>query len=63
MQQENKLGVMPIGRLLAVMSVPMMISFFIQALYNLVDSIFVAMISENALPMFQREGFWEELKM
>ena len=49
MQQENKLGVMPIGRLLAVMSIPMMISFFIQALYNLVDSIFVAMISENAL--------------
>ena len=48
-QQNNKLGVMPIGRLLAVMSIPMMISFFIQALYNVVDSIFVAMISENAL--------------
>ena len=49
MQTENKLGVMPIGKLLLVMSVPMMISFFIQALYNVVDSIFVAMISENAL--------------
>ena len=49
MEQNNKLGTMPIGRLLAVMSVPMMISFFIQALYNVVDSIFVAMISENAL--------------
>ena len=49
MQQENKLGTMPIGRLLMVMSIPMMISFFIQALYNVVDSIFVAMISENAL--------------
>ena len=49
MEQQNKLGTMPIGRLLAVMSVPMMISFFIQALYNVVDSIFVAMISENAL--------------
>lgn len=48
-QNENKLGAMPIGRLLAVMSVPMMISFFIQALYNMVDSIFVAKISENAL--------------
>lgn len=48
-QQENKLGVMPIGRLLLVMSVPMMVSFFIQALYNVVDSIFVAKISENAL--------------
>lgn len=48
-QQENRLGTMPIGRLLLVMSVPMMVSFFIQALYNMVDSIFVAKISENAL--------------
>ncbi len=32
MERQNKLGVMPIGRLLAVMSIPMMISFFIQAL-------------------------------
>lgn len=47
--KENKLGTMPIGRLLMVMSIPMMISFFIQALYNMVDSIFVARISENAL--------------
>ena len=49
MAQENKLGTMPIGRLLMAMSIPMMISFFIQALYNVVDSIFVAQISENAL--------------
>ncbi len=49
MEQENKLGTMPIGRLLISMSIPMMLSFFIQALYNVVDSIFVAMISENAL--------------
>lgn len=48
-QKENKLGSMPIGKLLVVMSIPMMISFFIQALYNMVDSIFVAKISENAL--------------
>lgn len=48
-QKENKLGTMPIGKLLVVMSIPMMISFFIQALYNMVDSIFVAKISENAL--------------
>lgn len=48
-QKENKLGVMPIGKLLAVMSLPMMVSFFIQALYNMVDSIFVAQLSENAL--------------
>lgn len=47
--KENRLGTMPIGKLLMVMSVPMMISFFIQALYNMVDSIFVAKISENAL--------------
>ena len=49
MEQENKLGTMPIGRLLLAMSVPMMISFFIQALYNVVDSMFVAKISEDAL--------------
>lgn len=48
-QTQNKMGTMPIGRLLAVMSVPMMISMFVQALYNMVDSMFVAMISENAL--------------
>ena len=47
--QENKLGTMPCAKLLASMSVPMMISFFIQAMYNIIDSIFVAMISENAL--------------
>ncbi len=45
----NKLGTMPIGRLLISMSIPMMISFFIQALYNMVDSMFVAKISEDAL--------------
>ncbi len=48
-QSQNKLGTMPIGRLLAVMSVPMMVSMFIQALYNVVDSMFVAKISEEAL--------------
>lgn len=48
-ESQNKLGEMPIGRLLLVMSVPMMISMFIQALYNVVDSIFVAKISEDAL--------------
>lgn len=47
--QNNKLGQMPIGRLLVSMSVPMMISFFVQALYNIVDSMFVARISEEAL--------------
>lgn len=40
---------MPVGKLLLNMSLPMMISFFIQALYNIVDSMFVATINENAL--------------
>ena len=46
---QEKLGTMPIGRLLVTMSVPMMISMFIQALYNAVDSMFVARLSEDAL--------------
>ena len=46
--RENKMGVMPIGRLLASMAVPMMISMLVQALYNVVDSVFVSRISENA---------------
>ena len=47
--QENKMGVMPVKKLIVNMSVPMMISMLVQALYNVVDSIFVAMLSENAL--------------
>ena len=46
---ENKMGVMPINKLVFNMSLPMMISMLVQALYNIVDSIFVAKISENAL--------------
>lgn len=49
LQQENKMGVMPVNKLLLSMSLPIMISMLVQALYNIVDSIFVAMISENAL--------------
>ena len=48
-RRENKMGTMPIGRLLFSMSVPMMLSMMVQALYNIVDSVFVAMISEDAL--------------
>lgn len=48
-KQENKMGVMPINKLLINMSLPMMISMLVQALYNVVDSIFVAKISEDAL--------------
>ncbi len=47
--QENKMGTMPIGRLLASMSTPMMISMLVQAFYNIVDSVFVAKLSEDAL--------------
>lgn len=47
--QENKMGVMPVNQLLLSMSVPMMLSMLVQALYNIVDSIFVARVSENAL--------------
>ena len=46
---ENKMGTMPIGKLVFNMSLPMMISMLVQALYNIVDSIFVAKLSENAL--------------
>lgn len=45
----NKMGVMPINRLLLSMSLPMMISMLVQALYNIVDSIFVSRINEYAL--------------
>ena len=48
-QKENKMGVMPVGRLLFTMSLPIMISMLVQALYNVVDSMFVARVSENAL--------------
>ncbi len=46
---ENKMGVMPVKKLIITMSLPMMISMLVQALYNVVDSIFVAQISEDAL--------------
>ena len=48
-RQENKMGVMPITKLIITMSLPIMASMLVQALYNIVDSIFVAQISENAL--------------
>ena len=47
--RENKMGVMPINRLLITMSLPMVISMLVQALYNIVDSIFVSQINEYAL--------------
>ncbi len=49
MNQENKMGIMPVGRLLITMSLPMILSMLVQALYNVVDSIFVAHYSQTAL--------------
>ena len=47
--EQNKMGVMPVNKLLLNMSLPMMASMLVQALYNIVDSMFVAQLSENAL--------------
>ena len=47
--KENKMGTMPVRKLLITMSLPMMASMLVQALYNIIDSIFVSRISEDAL--------------
>lgn len=49
MPRENKMGTMPVKQLIISMSLPMMVSMLVQALYNIVDSVFVAQISESAL--------------
>jgi len=49
LQEGNKMGTMPVNKLLISMSLPMIISMLVQALYNVVDSIFVAQLSEEAL--------------
>ena len=46
---ENKMGIVPVNKLLISMSLPMMISMLVQALYNIVDSIFVAQVDEYAV--------------
>ena len=46
---ENKMGVMPVGKLLFSMAIPMILSMLVQALYNVVDSIYVSRISESAV--------------
>ena len=53
---ENKMGTMPVGKLVFNMSLPMMVSMLVQALYNIVDSIFVAKLSENAFPRLHPKG-------
>ena len=47
--QQNKMGVMPVGKLLTSMALPMIVSMLVQALYNVVDSIYVSQISESAV--------------
>lgn len=47
--QENKMGVMPVGKLLFNMALPMIISMIVQALYNVVDSIYVSQVSQSAV--------------
>lgn len=49
MSQENKMGTMPVKRLLISMSLPMILSMLVQAMYNIVDSVFVSMINQAAL--------------
>lgn len=48
-REENKMGIMPVTKLIISMSLPIMVSMLVQALYNIVDSIFVARVSEHAL--------------
>lgn len=48
-KKENKMAVMPMGKLVFTMSLPLMVSLLVQSLYNIVDGIFVAKISETAL--------------
>lgn len=49
MQSQNKLGTMPISKLIWNMSLPIIASMLVQALYNIVDSVFVSRVSEQAL--------------
>ena len=48
-KSKNKMGVMPVGKLLANMAIPMVISMLVQAMYNVVDSYFVAKLSEEVI--------------
>ena len=47
--RENKMGVMPVGKLLLNMAIPMIISMLVQAFYNVVDSVYVSRVSESAV--------------
>ena len=47
--RENKMGTMPIGKLLVNMAVPMVLSMLVQAFYNVIDSIYISNFNENAV--------------
>lgn len=49
MEETNKMALMPVRKLLYSMAVPLMMSLLIQSMYNIVDSMFVARLSEDAL--------------
>ena len=51
--KENKMGTMPVNKLLVTMSLPMVISMIVQALYNIVDSIFA--VSYTHLDVYKRQ--------
>ena len=59
--RENKMGIMPENKLLLSMAVPMMISMLVQALYNIVDSIFVSRICEDALTAVSMAFPWQNI--
>jgi len=52
--KENKMGTMSIGKLMANMAVPMIASMLVQALYNIVDSIYISRVSESAVAKISR---------
>ena len=58
MQTSNKMAVAPVGKLIWQMSIPPLISMFLQYSYNLIDSAFVARLSENALTAPTTAGLW-----
>ena len=59
--RENKMGTMPENKLLLSMAVPMMISMLVQAQYNIVDSIFVSRICEDALTAVSMAFPWQNI--
>ncbi|MGP1617482.1 MATE family efflux transporter [Peptostreptococcus stomatis] len=61
--KENKMGTMSIKRLILTMSAPIVVSMMVQSLYNVVDSIFVAQISEEAITAVSMAFPFQQLMM